>query len=227
MLAIAGKIEIQPAFARHRGNEAGKRSAAAAMDHAGLAGGGHRGRDRLLPVAGNIGFDAMLDEAVAAAGEIFGLECLADALVRRLDAGCLNEPRELRLEPRRQIKPALLLERLCCKTAGRHWFGRNPYFPSPYRPAGLRLFLQHPIDARHHRLQRSGDDVSVDADAEERRAVAAPKLDIGDRGGIGTRPHRVLAIICEIEIEARLLADRIDETGDRTVAVTRNRLDRA
>ena len=45
------------------------------------------------------------------------------------------------------------------------------------------------------------------------------QLDIGDGRGVGARAHGMLAIIGDIEVEAGLAPQRIDEAVDRPVAV--------
>src|SRR5260370_610143 len=89
-------------------------------------------------------------------------------------------------------RPAALRER-----------SRRPLFPQPRRRA-------------RHPLQRGGDDVLVEADAEQRAAVGAD-LHIG--GGLRgrARRHRVLAIIGHGEVDAAMDAQRVDEGVDRAV----------
>ncbi len=173
-------------------------------------------------------FRHMLDVSVMAAIEIFLLEKRPDAIGGRRVGNPSDRLGEFGGKSRRQFEAA---------PGFQHLLGMRPFrtarlgefdFAHPARLVACIAFgdmrlLHHPVDAREHGLERGDDDVLVDADAEQHRAIRQAQFDIGDGRGIGAGAHRVLAIIGEVEGDAGLLAHRIDEARDRAVAVARDR----
>src|SRR5262249_30574180 len=81
VLAVVNKLEVAPAFLGYRTDESVERAVAATGDGPRLAVGGDAGPHRLL-AAIPTAFDAVGDEAILAAVQIFGFEGLADAIGR-------------------------------------------------------------------------------------------------------------------------------------------------
>src|SRR5580704_17150586 len=69
-----------------------------------------------------------------------------------------------------------------------------------------------------HRLERSGDDVAIHANAVESFAALGADLDIGGGLRIGAGANRILVIIEEGEIDTTLISDSGDKSRDRAVA---------
>ena len=78
--------------------------------------------------------------------------------------------------------------------------------------------FQDTIHPRQYRLEAGHHDVLVDADAEQRGAVSAAQFDIGHGARVGAHADGVLAVIGDVEAQAALLADGVDEAVDRAFA---------
>ena len=55
-------------------------------------------------------------------------------------------------------------------------------------------------------------------------AVGRLRLDVGRRGRVGAGGHRVLGVVDDLDVDAEVVAQRVDERGDRAVALARHRL---
>ena len=67
----------------------------------------------------------------------------------------------------------------------------------------LRSALPSAIGGAGHRFERGGDDVRVDADAEEGGVAGGADLDIGGGLGVGAGADRMLAIVERRQLERR------------------------
>src|SRR3954453_13999537 len=95
--------------------------------------------------------------------------------------------------------------------------GRRPGAEFSDAPGRTFFLLLFPVYRRHHRAQRGGDDVRVDADAPQ-DAVADGALDVGGRAGVAAGGHRVLGVVEHADVDGEAL-QRVDERGDRAVAL--------
>src|SRR5690242_16108792 len=81
--------------------------------------------------------------------------------------------------------------------------------------ARRRTFHAHgPVGGARHRAQRRDDDVGVEPNPEQRLAADA-RLDIGRRACVGALRNRVLAIVADLDRDAALAPQRVDEGIDR------------
>ena len=67
------------------------------------------------------------------------------------------------------------------------------------------------------------DDARMEPDAPD-RVVVDVRLDVGRRGRVGARGHRVLVVVADADRDPELPLERLDERGDRPVAAARQLL---